>query len=205
VGADEETWLPKAAASLNEFTRAELNRAGKRYIDQIRARFGPKPRHIVDKLVGNWLQVGFIHLALPKAKIICMRRNPYDSGLSAYSSLFTDYHNYCYDLEDIAVFYSLFNELMQHWNNLLPGKVLTQHYEELIARPEESVRKVLDFVQLPFDERCLNFHQTERRVKTASTQQVREKLHSRSVERWRNYERHLGVWEPYFGRVGQAG
>lgn len=202
VGADEETWLPRASASLKEFTAAELKRAGQGYIDQVRARFGAKPRHIVDKLVGNWLQVGFIHLALPKAKIICMRRNPYDSGLSAYSSLFTDYHQYCYDLQDIAVFYSLFRELMEHWDAVLPGKVLTQHYEDLISRPEESVRRILDFVGLPFDQRCLNFHQTERRVKTASTQQVREKLHARSVERWRNYERHLTVWQPYFGPAG---
>ncbi|MBL8905643.1 MAG: sulfotransferase [Rhizobiales bacterium] len=202
VGADEETWLPEASASAKRLTKEELNRAAQQYIGRLRERFGPKPRRIVDKLVGNWLEVGFIHLALPGAKIICMRRNPYDSGLSAYASLFTGYHEYCYDLRDIAIFYSLFRELMAHWDSVLPGKVLTQHYEELIAKPEESVRRILDFLDLPFDERCLNFHQTERRVKTASTQQVREKLHSRAIDRWRNYERHLKVWEPYFGPPG---
>jgi len=200
VGADEEIWLPRTAASVKEFTKETLNRAGQSYIDTLRDRFGPTPKRIVDKLVGNWLQVGFIHLAMPNAKIICMRRNPYDSGLSAFSSLFTSYHDYCYDLRDIALFYNIFNELMQHWDTVLPGKVLTQRYEELIERPEESVRRVLDFLDLPFDARCLNFHQNERRVKTASTQQVREKLHSRSVERWRNYERHLDVWKPLMGQ-----
>jgi len=202
VGADEEIWLPRTAASVKEFTTEALNRAGQSYIDELRGRFGPAPKRIVDKLVGNWLQVGFIHLAMPNAKIICMRRNPYDSGLSAYSSLFTSYHDYCYDLRDIALFYNLFNGLMRHWDTVLPGKVLTQRYEELIERPEESVRRVLDFLGLPFDARCLNFHQNERRVKTASTQQVREKLHSRSVERWRNYERHLEMWKPLMETPG---
>jgi len=122
--------------------------------------------------------------------------------LSAYGSLFTAHHEYCYDLDDIGVFHSLFKDMMEHWDAVLPGRVMTQQYEELIARPEESVRRILDHLGLPFDERCLNFHQTERRVKTASTQQVREKLHARAIGRWRNYQHQLKVWEPYFGPAG---
>lgn len=199
VGADENTWFPDVAATLKNYHPCELTRVGEAYIKKLRERFGPGPQFIVDKLVGNWLHVGLIHLALPNAKIICMRRNPYDSCLSAYSSLFVSFHEYCYDMQNVAKFYSLFRDLMDHWNAVLPGKVLEQRYEGIIEDPENSVRKVLEFCNLPFDEGCLNFHRTERRVKTASTQQVREKLHSRSVGRWRNYEKHLAPWRPILG------
>lgn len=202
VGADENTWLPDAIKGLRRLTAEELTRVGQSYIDKMRTQFGPKPRFIVDKLVGNWLQVGYITLAIPNAKIICMRRNPYDSGLSAFSSLFTQYHEYCYSLEGIARFTNVFREMIDHWESVLPGRVYQVQYESLIAEPEKIVRGVLDHIGLDFDPKCLNFHQTERRVKTASTQQVREKLHSRAVARWRNYEKHLSLWRPYFGEPG---
>jgi hypothetical protein len=200
VGADENTWLSRAVGGIKTLTQGELNRAGQAYLTLLRERFGPGPRFIVDKLVGNWLYVGYLHLMLPNARVICMRRNPYDSGLSAFSSLFTAHHEYCYDMQSIARFTNLFRSMIEHWDKVLPGKVYQVQYETLIDEPEKTVRGVLDHIGLSFDARCLNFHQTERRVRTASTQQVREKLHSRSVARWRNYEKHLGAWEPFFGK-----
>lgn len=199
VGADEVTWIPELRRSLRGFTVDELTRTGQAYIDRVRERFGSGPRFITDKLVGNFLEVGFIHLALPNARIIRTSRNPYDSLLSSWSSLFAEHHHYIYDMHELAEFYRLYRETVAHWDEVLPGKVYHQSYEGLIADPETSVRKLLDFCGLPFDEKCLAFHQTERRVRTASAQQVREKLHSRSLGRWRNYEHHLSEWKTLLG------
>ncbi|MFO0994536.1 MAG: sulfotransferase [Hyphomicrobiales bacterium] len=199
VGADENTIFPELAATLKDHTEAEFTRIGQGYIDRMRERYGRESPRISDKLVGNWLHAGLISLALPNAKIICMRRNPYDSCISAYGSLFSAFHEYCYGMEDVAKFYNIFKNTIAHWEEAMPGRIFQQRYETLIAHPEEEVRKILDFCELPFDERCLAFDTNERRVRTASAQQVREKIHSRSVERWRNYERHIQPWRPILG------
>lgn len=203
LGADENTFLPQAAQSIKAYTPEEFTRIGELYIHKLRDRYGVQSPRITDKLVGNWLYVGLIHLALPNAKIICLRRNPYDSCVSAYGSLFTAYHEYCYDMADVAKFYNIFKDMMAYWDSVLPGKVYYQSYEKLIAQPEEEVRKILAHCELPFDERCLAFDKTERRVRTASAQQVREKLHSRSIERWRNYGHHIDPWRPILGDPGR--
>ncbi len=199
LGADENTFLPEAAQTIQAYTQSEFTRIGELYIQKLRDRYGSESPRISDKLVGNWLYVGLIHLALPNAKIICLRRNPYDSCVSAYGSLFTSFHEYCYDMEDVAKFYNIFKGMADYWEQVLPGRVYQQSYEKLIAQPEEEVRKILNYCELPFDERCLAFDKTERRVRTASAQQVREKLHSRSIERWRNYGHHIDPWRPILG------
>jgi tetratricopeptide (TPR) repeat protein len=201
VGGDELPWFPELARSLRSFDTDELTRIGQAYIDQLRERFGSGPRFITDKLVGNWLYIGLIHLALPNARIIRTSRHPYDVCLSAWSSWFVDFHAYCYDMTELATFYRLFHELSGHWDQVLPGKVHHQRYESLIEDPETSVRRLLDFCGLPFDQKCLDFHTSQRRVRTASSQQVREKLHTRSVERWRHYESHLGEWQAILGDI----
>ena len=120
--------------------------------------------------------------------------------VSAYGSLFTSFHDYCYGMEDVAKFYTIFSiRRSLIGRKSCRAKFYQQRYETLIAQPEEEVRKILDFCELPFDERCLAFDQNERRVRTASAQQVREKLHSRSVERWRNYGHHIDPWRPILG------
>ena len=128
-----------------------------------------------------------------------MHRDPLDTCLSIYSLLFSQLHHYAYDMRELAQFYQLYASLMKHWDQVLPGKVLHQSYEDLVADPENSVRKVLDFCGLPFDEKCLEFYKSERRVRTASSQQVREQLHAKSIGRWRNYDKHLGLWKEMFG------
>jgi tetratricopeptide (TPR) repeat protein len=201
AGGDELPWFPELARSLRSFETDELTRIGQTYIDRLRERFGSGPRFITDKLVGNWLYIGLIHLALPNARIIRTSRHPYDVCLSAWSSWFVDFHAYCYDMKELATFYRLFHELSDYWDEVLPGKVHHQRYESLIEDPEASVRRLLDFCGLPFDQRCLDFHASERRVRTASSQQVREKLHTKSVERWRHYESHLGEWQAILGDI----
>jgi tetratricopeptide (TPR) repeat protein len=201
VGADEMMWFREAVQSMKGLTEADFRRAGQDYVGRLRAHFGDKPRFIVDKMLGNYLHVGAIHMALPNAKIIRVSRNPFDSLLSAYASYFVEYHEYIYDMSELADYYCLYKDLVEHWERVLPGKIYHQRYEDLVADPEAEIRKLLDFCGLPFDSSCLAFHQNERRVRTASSQQVREKMNSRSLERWRNYERHLQEWKTRFGDI----
>ena len=201
AGADEMMWFREAIQSMRDLTEAEFTRAGREYVGRLRTHFGTEPRFIVDKMLGNYLHVGAIHMALPRAKIIRVFRNPCDSLLSAYSSYFAEYHEYIYDMAELADYYCLYNDLIEHWDRVLPGKIYHQRYEDLVADPEGEVRRLLDFCGLPFDSRCLAFHENERRVRSASSQQVREKLNSRSIGRWRNYERHLQEWTARFGEV----
>lgn len=212
-GGDELPWIPDLTVrsapfeglaypqSVRAMSRAELTRRGARYIELLRQRFGSKPRHVTDKLPGNFLAAGFINLALPKARIVHMRRNPLDTCLSIYTTLFAELHYYAYDLAELGEFYTLYHGLMQHWDAVMPGKILHVNYEDLVARPEPEIRKVLDFCGLPFDARCLDFHKTERRVRTASTNQVREQLNDRSIGRWRNYEPYLSDWKARFAGI----
>ncbi|MGE0239999.1 MAG: sulfotransferase, partial [Parvibaculaceae bacterium] len=210
AGADELPWMAEIAFGfvkdglrypdyVPSLSAAELTRLGEDYLHRLRKRFGPGPRFVTDKLPGNFLTLGLIHLALPKAKIIHMRRDPHDTCLSIYTTLFASQHHYAYDMTELGEFYRLYRRLMAHWDRVLPGKIYHQRYEDLVAEPEANIRKVLDFCGLAFDKACLDFHATERRVRTASSTQVREKLHGRSVGRWRNYERHLGAWTAMFG------
>jgi hypothetical protein len=127
-----------------------------------------------------------------------MQRDPYDTCLSIYSTLFSEKHYYAYDLKELGEFYQMYRAMMEHWDAALPGKVYHQRYEDLVANPEASIRKVLEFCGLPFDQKCLEFHKTDRRVRTASSQQVREPLNDRSIGRWRNYESQLAQWKAVF-------
>jgi tetratricopeptide (TPR) repeat protein len=201
VGADEVMWFQELAGTLKSASAEELTRVGRDYIGRLRKRFGQGPRFIIDKMLGNILHVGLIHLILPQAKIIRVFRNPCDSLLSAYSSYFVQYHEYIYDMTELADYYALHRDLVAHWDMVLPGKIYHQRYEDLVADPEGEVRKLLAHCGLPFSERCLAFHENARRVRTASAQQVREKMHNRSIGRWRNYEKYLQEWKSRFGEI----
>jgi hypothetical protein len=135
---------------------------------------------------------GLIHAALPNAHIIHMRRNPIDTCLSIYFQNFSIAYAYANDFEDLAHYYSEYLRLMAHWHAVLPeGTILDVSYEELVSHPEASIRRILEFVGLPWDARCLDFHATNRTV-IASKWQVRQKISNTSVGRWRNYEPFVG-------------
>lgn len=214
ASGDELLWIPEIAAdfrpasgrvypeSIASATAEDLTRMGADYIARIRGRFGKEARFVTDKLPGNFLNVGLIHLMLPKAKIIHMQRDPSDTCLSIYSTLFAQSHYYAYDLQELGAFYAIYRDLMKHWDEVLPGKLYNQRYEDLVASPEESIRKVLDFCGLAFDPKCLDFHKSERRVRTASSQQVREPLNDRSIGRSRSYEVQLGALRAAMGAKG---
>ncbi|HXP26962.1 MAG TPA: tetratricopeptide repeat protein [Steroidobacteraceae bacterium] len=148
---------------------------------------------VVDKMPANFAHLGMIHAALPNARFIHMRRNPIDTCLSIYFQNFHVAHSYANDLEDLAHYHHEYQLLMQHWRSILPpSAILEVPYEALVADQETWSRKMLDFVGLPWDPACIDFHQTNRRVSTFSKWQVRQKISKTSVERWRNYAPFVG-------------
>src|SRR6185437_10762382 len=129
-----------------------------------------------------------IHLALPKARIIYLQRDPIDTCLSCYFQDFANAASFTWDLSDLAHYYREHHRLIAHWRRTLPAEVfLTVPYAELVADPEIWSRRIIEFIGLEWNARCLEFHRTERAVVTASNWQVRQRIYSRSVERWRNY------------------
>lgn len=180
---------PFAVAELNE---ASLKRLGTEYLQLASLhRESDKPR-FVDKMPNNFPSIGFIHLMLPNAKIIDARRYPLDSTFSCYRQLFAKGQTFVYDLTEIGEYFLQYQRMMDHWHETLPGRVLTVQYEEVATNLESEVRRLLEYCELPFEEACLNFHETERPVRTASSEQVRQPLYTKSIHYWRNYESHLG-------------
>ena len=147
---------------------------------------------IVDKTPVNSDYLGVIHSVFPNARIIYMRRDPIDTCLSCYFQQFSPALPFTMDLRDLAHYYRQHWRLIEHWRAVLPpGAILDVPYAELVADQEGWSRKILDFVGLEWDERCLDFHKTKRPVVTASYWQVRQKIYNKSVERWRNYEKFI--------------
>jgi len=169
---------------------AELDALAAEYLQTLDALAPGSPR-ITDKMPHNFLHLGLISRLLPEATIIHCRRNPLDTCLSTYFQSFTRGHTYAADLEDIGRFYLQYERLMAHWQEVLELPILDVPYEELVAGQEEWTRRLLDHCDLPWDDACLRFHETKRAVATASYRQVREKLYSSSVERWRHYQPHI--------------
>jgi tetratricopeptide (TPR) repeat protein len=191
-------------ATIEQGVRCDLAAVGRRYIDSTRPLTGAKP-HFVDKLPLNFFYVGFIHFALPNAKIVCLRRHPVDSCLSLYRQLFAtafSYYNFTYDLADIGRYYVLFDRLIAHWRAVLPGKVLELSYESLVAEQERTTRALLGFCGLPWEARCLEFQTNAAPVATASSVQVRAPLYASAVGRWRRYAAQLA---PLISELRAAG
>ncbi len=149
---------------------------------------------VVDKMPANFLCLGLIHAALPRAKIIHLQRHPLDVCLSIYFQYFSAIHPYANDFEDLAHYYREYARVMAHWRSVLPAdRLLEVPYEGLVEDQEGWTRRLVEFVGLPWDANCLEFHKTERVVITTSKWQVRQQIHGASAGRWRHYERHLGA------------
>lgn len=145
-----------------------------------------------DKLPGNFQFVGLINLMFPNAKIINCRRDPVDTCLSCYKKLFQAAVPYSFDLTELGRYYRLYERLMKHWHDVLPGFVLDVEYEKILANPEQEIREVLSFCGLDFDPVCLEFHKVQRPISTASVLQVRKPLYKDSLQRWKKYASRLG-------------
>lgn len=177
--------------SLRGLTAADLAAMGQRYVAGLRER-APDAQCITDKMPANFFCVGLIHLLLPNAKIVHVMRNPVDTCLSGFMQLFRKSQYYSYDLAELGRYYRNYARLMQHWRDVLPsGAFLDIQYEDLVADPEGQTRHLLEYCQLDWNDACLDFHKTERSVRTASVTQVRQPIYSSSVERWRHYEQFL--------------
>jgi tetratricopeptide (TPR) repeat protein len=156
-------------------------------------RFSADALRVVDKMPGNFYNVGLIHTVFPNARILHTQRNPIDNCLSIYFQNFNTGHTYASDLDDLAHYYREYHRLMAHWRAVLPPEVfLDVPYEALVEDQEGWSRRIIEFIGLEWSDSCLNFHETERKVGTASNWQVRQKIYKSSKERWRNYEKHVG-------------
>lgn len=175
--------------TIAQTTLFDMNTLGEAYIESTRPRTGHTPRFI-DKLPLNFLYAGLIHMALPKAKLICLRRDPMDTCLSNYRQLFASnfrYYNYNLNLLDCGRYYLEFDRLMQHWQKTMPGAIYEISYEALIEDPQRQARQLLEYCQLPWEDQCLAFHKRKTSVATPSAVQVRQGIYSSSVDRWRRY------------------
>lgn len=181
----ERSKYPEVLATLDTDALSEL---GQRYLDDTRIQRKTAAPFFVDKMPNNFLHVGLIHLALPNARIIDARRHPLACCFSGFKQHFARGQNFTYDLEDIARYYRDYVALMTHFDEVLPGRVLRVHYEAIVHDTEAQVRRLLQYCDLPFDERCLRFHETERAVRTASSEQVRRPIYTEGVEQWRHFE-----------------
>ena len=164
---------------------------GQRYLeDAARHRFTGR-RLFTDKMPNNFPLLGLLHLILPNAKIIDARRHPLDSCLGCYKQLFAKGQNFTYDLEDLAHYYRHYAAMVDHWHDVLPGRVLTVHYEDTVIDLEGQVRRILDHCRLPFEAGCIRFFETRRAVRTASSEQVRQPIYRDALGTWRHYAAHL--------------
>jgi tetratricopeptide (TPR) repeat protein len=172
--------------------RGAIPAAAEKYLSLL-ASLSADASRVIDKMPANFMNLGLIHAAFPHARILHMRRNPLDTGLSIYFQIFSNTHLYANDLEDIAHYFTQYSRLMVHWRaTLAEGTILEVPYEKLVADPEAWVREIVQFVGLPWDPRCLRPNETERTVITASNWQVRQRISTSAAGRWRNYERYLG-------------
>jgi len=177
--------------SLLHLDAAGLTELGALYIKSTRKYRGGR-MHFIDKNPNNFMHIGLLRLILPNARIIDARRHPLDSCLGTYKQLFSRGQPFSYDLIEVAEYYRQYQRLMRHWDEVLPGKVLHVDYEKVVSDLEQQVRLILEHCGLSWEASCLQFHETDRAIRTASSEQVRKPVYSTSINLWRNYEPHLG-------------
>jgi tetratricopeptide (TPR) repeat protein len=189
---------PRYPAVLVDVPPEDFRSLGEHYIAATRPFRGAKP-FFIDKMPNNFRHIGLIHLMLPNAKIIDMRREPMACCFSNLKQLFASGQEFTYSIEDVARYYRTYLELMRHWDAVLPGKILRVWYEDVVEDLEGNVRRILDFCGLDFEPACVQFHKTERSVRTASSEQVRQPIFREGINQWRNYEPWLGPLKDALG------
>ncbi len=164
-----------------------LRQFGEKYLADTRIYRTGKPRFI-DKMPNNFRHIGLIHLILPNARIIDARREPMACCFSNFKQLFASGQEFTYSIDDIARYYRMYEAQMEHWNAVLPGKILKVQHEDVVEDLEGNVRRLLDYCGLEFEPACLEFYKTERSVRTASSEQVRQPIFKEGLDQWRNFE-----------------
>ncbi len=197
-GREPDSQNPRYPRILQELKPDDFRKLGQRYIDDTRAYRTDKP-FFIDKMPNNFRHLGLIHLILPNAKIIDARRNAMACCFSNFKQLFASGQEFTYGLENIGRYYRTYLELMAHWDSVLPGKVLRVNHEDVVEDLEANVRRILDFCGLPFERACVEFHKTERSIRTASSEQVRRPIFKEGLDQWRNFEPWLGPLKAALG------
>jgi tetratricopeptide (TPR) repeat protein len=172
---------------------------GALYLERTRFQRKTDRTFFIDKMPNNWMHIGFIQLILPNAKIIDVRRHPLACGFSNFKQLYARGQEFSYDLAHFGRHYADYVRLMAHWDRVSPGRVHRLVHERLVEDPEAEIRRLLDYLGLPFDEACLNFHETKRPVRTVSAEQVRQPIRKDVVESWRAFEAELGQMKDALG------
>jgi len=197
-GRDPDPSNPRYPHILADMSADEFRQLGAQYIAATRVYRTGKPLFI-DKMPNNFRHIGLIHLMLPRAKIIDARREPMACCFSNLKQLFAKGQEFTYGIEDIARYYRTYLELMRHWDHVLPGRILRIHHEDVVDDVEGNVRRILDFCGLDFEPQCLEFHKTQRSVRTASSEQVRQPIFREGLDQWKNFEPWLGPLESALG------
>jgi tetratricopeptide (TPR) repeat protein len=196
----EMTAGPGYPEALDDLDEAGFRALGQRYLDETASYHGDAP-YFIDKMPNNFLHIGLIVRALPQAIIIDARRNPRDSCFSIFKQNFARGQLFSYDLTVLGRYCEAYTDLMAHWSALLPGRVLRVQYEDVVANSESEIARILEHCGLPFEPSCLRFYETDRAVRTASSEQVRQPIYSSSVGHWKHFESQL---EPLFEALGDA-
>jgi tetratricopeptide (TPR) repeat protein len=209
-GAGEQTKLAEIVGSLAQTTKtnsggsgpdikgSQLRRAARAYMNLIATEAGDA-RRITDTTPMNFPWVGMAAMMLPRARFVICRRDPMDNCLSVFRQYLTGANDYAHQLEDLGGYYLLHRELTDHWMEVMPGRVHLFQYERVIADAEQEIRRLLGFCELPFEPRCVAFHQSDRLVRSPSAAQVRQPVYDSSVGAWRKYEHHLALLKEALG------
>jgi tetratricopeptide (TPR) repeat protein len=199
-GREPDMANPRYPGVLAEMSAEEFLRLGEKYLTETRVFRTNKP-FFIDKMPNNFRHIGLIHLMLPNARIIDARREPMACCFSNLKQLFAHGQEFTYSIEDIARYYRTYLDLMAHWDEALPGRVLRVWHEDVVDDLEGNVRRMLDFCGLEFEAACVDFHKTERSVRTASSEQVRQPIFREGLDQWKHYEPWL---EPLIDALGDA-
>jgi hypothetical protein len=201
-GRDYQPSNPRYPGVLASSSADDFRQFGEKYIADTQV-YRTGRRYFIDKMPNNFRHLGLIHLMLPNAKIIDARRESMACCFSNFKQLFASGQEFTYGIEDIARYYRTYIELMAHWDSALPGKVLRVQHEDVVADLEGNVRRLLDFCGLDFEPACLEFYKTERSVRTASSEQVRQPIYKEGLDQWRHFEPWLGPLEIALGPLAQ--
>lgn len=183
---------PRYPGCLASMPAEEFAALGEKYLRDTQVyRTGSRP-YFIDKMPNNFRHVGLIHLILPNAKIIDARREPMACCFGNLKQLYARGQEFAYSVEDISRYYRTYLDLMEHWDRALPGRVLRIHHEDVVDDLEGSVRRILDYCGLPFEPGCLEFYRTDRSIRTASSEQVRQPIFREGLDQWKHYEPWLG-------------
>jgi|TARA_B110000503_G_scaffold55580_1_gene89231 tetratricopeptide (TPR) repeat protein len=185
---------------LRTLSADQLSQFGQIFIDETRIHRGAAP-FFIDKMPNNFRHIGLINLMLPNAKIIDARRHPMGCCFSGFKQLFAEGQDFTYGLEEIGTYYKDYVELMDHWDKVLPGKVLRVQYEDVVEDLDTQVRRILDYCGLDFEDSCISFHETKRSVRTPSSEQVRQPIYQSGVDQWKNFEANLEPLKKALGPV----